>query len=88
MLDTASGQLRWSVRQRPISIYSYAPALIGGDAVAMKNCLNTLSPSSLCVYTRKPRLVPPPTPAAAPAPAPAQVQQAAPGRRRLQVARA
>lgn len=96
MLDAASGELRWSVEQRPISIYSYAPALIGGDAVAMKNCLNTLSPSSLCVYTRKPRPAAVPTtaaPAAAPVPGPAaapqeqaQAQQPAPARRRLQVA--
>lgn len=94
VLDAASGELRWSVEQRPISIYAYAPALIGGDAVAMKNCLNTLSPSSLCVYTRKPRPAPVPTaaaPAAAPVPAPAaalqeQAQQLAPARRRLQAA--
>jgi outer membrane protein assembly factor BamB len=69
VLDAASGQLRWSVEQRPISIYTYAPALIGGDAVAMKNCLNTLSPSSLCVYTRKPQPAAAPTAAQAPAPA-------------------
>jgi len=90
VLDAASGELRWSVEQRPISIYSYAPALIGGDAVAMKNCLNTLSPSSLCVYTRKAKPAPVPTPAAqapAPAAAPQEQEQAQqPGRRRLQVA--
>ena len=83
MLDAATGEPRWSVEQRPISLYTYAPALIGGDAVAMKNCLNTLSPSSLCVYTRKQTpVVPPPSPPAAAE----QAQQAAPARRRLQLA--
>lgn len=74
MLDAAAGTLRWAVDQRPIGIYTYTPALLGGDAVAMRNCLNTLGANSLCVYTRR---QPQPQPTAAqPQPQPAAREQA------------
>lgn len=54
MLDGATGVLRWSVEQRPIPIYSYAPALVAGDAAVVRNCLNMLASNSLCVYNKRP----------------------------------
>lgn len=53
VLDGATGELRWVVDQKPISIYTYTPILVGGDAAAMHNCLNTLASNSICVYTKR-----------------------------------
>ena len=52
MLDSATGELRWAVAESPIGIYPYAPALVGGDAAAVRNCLNTLASNSLCIYAQ------------------------------------
>lgn len=66
MLDAFTATPQWAVEQRPIGIYTYAPAMVGDDAAAMHNCLNTLATNSLCIYTRKQK------PAAVVAPGPAE----------------
>lgn len=64
VLDGRTGALAWAVDQRPIGIYSYAPALVSADAALVRNCLNYLGSNSICLYTR--RLVPARRPQAPP----------------------
>jgi hypothetical protein len=52
VLDAGTGALRWAVSDPPIGIYPYAAALVAADAAALRNCLNTLAPNSLCIYAQ------------------------------------
>jgi hypothetical protein len=57
VLGAATGSLAWAAEQAPLGIYPYAAAAVGADAVAVRNCLNTLAPNSLCIYSQAPAAV-------------------------------